>query len=266
MPLPLSSLVVLLATPVVLSLQLPAVPYDARRLLLVRHGAVSREAHNPPVAPGALYGGDLEVPLSELGEAEAQAAAIFIRDGEDDVRDVWSSPMERALFGAKAIQSELRSQVIGGLKLEVSDSLREIGRGQWVNKTREQIAAEWGDDAFERCALEDEFGQSFGGEGMGELRERVLNVRDFLLKRCKPGTASVVVSHMWVTRILLADALGESNVLNVDVPTASISVIDYSPESWPPATADEAPSVVVVGHKPPLPSDKAHLADTWQAE
>ena len=34
------------------------------------------------------------MPLSELGEAEATAAAHFIRDSDDDVRDVWSSTLQ----------------------------------------------------------------------------------------------------------------------------------------------------------------------------
>ena len=65
---------------------------------------------------------------------------------------------------------------------------------------------------------------------------------------------------------MLADALGEPNVLKVDVPTASVSIIDYAPDSWPPAIATASPDVVLVGHKPPLPEDQASLAATWQAE
>ena len=49
-----------------------------RRLILVRHGAVDRERAEPPIRPGAFYGGNVDVPLSALGEAEAVAAARLI--------------------------------------------------------------------------------------------------------------------------------------------------------------------------------------------
>ena len=221
-------------SPFCAALTIPSAPPDSRRLILVRHGAVNREMHNPPIKAGALYGGDLEVPLSELGEAEAVAAAVCI--GEElgsEVRLVCSSPMLRAIFGANAIAAEVQPRMVGRLDITTYELLREIGRGQWTNLTRDEIAAQWGDDAFDRCAREDDFGRSVGGEGIGDLRERVMVARDYILKKLQPGTAAVVVSHMWVTRTILADALGESNVLNVDVPTASISVVDC--ESRPAA-------------------------------
>eukprot|EP00966_Prymnesium_polylepis_P267708 6184365-Prymnesium_polylepis.2 len=51
--------------------------------------------------------------------------------------------MARAVYGAKQVTKALRFKVVGGLNLEVSEALREIGRGQWVNRTREEIAADW---------------------------------------------------------------------------------------------------------------------------
>ena len=45
----------------------------AKTVVLVRHGAVNREAAG--LTPNGLYGGDVDVPLSDRGEAEAIAAA-----------------------------------------------------------------------------------------------------------------------------------------------------------------------------------------------
>uniref|UniRef100_A0A7S3F0X5 Phosphoglycerate mutase (2,3-diphosphoglycerate-dependent) n=1 Tax=Haptolina ericina TaxID=156174 RepID=A0A7S3F0X5_9EUKA len=234
-------------------LEIPPTPFGARRLILVRHGAVARELHEPPVKPGALYGGNVDVPLSQLGEEEAAAAAAFIETNCFDVRVIFSSPMKRALYGARSVCDVLKPSVVGGLEVCTSSALREIDRGEWTNKTRDEIAAQWGADAFERAAREDEFAGIYGGEGMGQLRERVLGCRDFILKRLQPDMSAVIVSHLWVTRCLLADALGEPDVLNVDVPTASISIIDYGDGSWPAAVASEQPTVVLSGFEPPLP-------------
>ena len=49
---------------------LPPIPPTSKRLFLVRHGEVINPGGNRPV-----YYGALDVPLSPLGEAEAQAAA-----------------------------------------------------------------------------------------------------------------------------------------------------------------------------------------------
>lgn len=233
----------------------PDVGYDMRRLILVRHGAVSRELSDPPVRPGALYGGNYDVPLSPAGEAEAEAAARFIASQAlgDEVRFICSSPMSRALYGAKAVQSALRSRVIGGLKLETNELLREIDRGAWANRTVAEVEADprYGPGAYDRCALEDDYGREVaGGEGMADLRDRVLAARDYVLRGTRPGSASVMVSHMWVTRVLLADALGAPDVLQIDVPTASVSVVDYPDGSWPSSAAHTPAEARLVGHKP----------------
>jgi len=249
------------------ALRVPSAPLGARRLVLIRHGAVAREAHDPPVKPGALYGGNIEVPLSALGEAEASAAAEFVGSNVDaEVRVVFSSPMQRALFGAQAVVDKVGLRVVGGLQVVTSEALRELDRGEWTNRTLQEIKVEWGADAYERAAREGDYGRSVGGEGMDDLRERVIVCRDFILKRLQEDQTAVIVSHLWVTRCLLADALGESDVLRVDVPTASVSVIDYVEGSWPLVVSTCAPEVTLVGFKPPLPDSLAHLGATHQAE
>lgn len=237
------------------ALTLPPTPFDAKRLILVRHGSVDRAAHEPPIPDGALYGGNLEVPLSAKGKAEAAAAAEVIGQFAADnapgaVHIIASSPMERAVFGADRIAEAVSPHIIGSIGVSTYPQLKEIDRGDWVNLTREQIAERYGADAFERAALEDEYGRTFNGEGMGDLRERVMVARDFVLQKLRPGAAAVIVSHMWVTRAMVADALGEDNVLNVDIPTASISVLDYGPTAWPTMLAEELPQVPIVGWKP----------------
>ena len=241
------------------ALRLPPTPLDARRLILVRHGSVDRAAHDPPIPDGALYGGNLEVPLSAKGREEAEAAAAVIAEyaavGEE-VQFVASSPMQRALYGAEKIASAVQKYHIGQVDIATYELFREIDRGPigtgWTMLTREEIAEKWGEDAFDRSCNEADFGRTFGGEGMGDLKERVLTARDFVLKKVRPGGAAVIVSHMWVTRAMVADAIGEDDYQKVNIPTASISVIDYGPEAWPPVLATEPASVPVIGYKPSL--------------
>ena len=84
-----------------------------RRVILVRHGAVNREGSDPPIKPGAFYGGNVDVPLSTTGEAEAKAAARLIAaEHAGEVKKIWSSPMRRALFGARCIGTALALSLI----------------------------------------------------------------------------------------------------------------------------------------------------------
>lgn len=61
-----------------------------------------------------------------------------------------------------------------------------------------------------------------------------------MLQRTQPGTASILCTHLWVIRQLLAEALGETadHGLKIDVPTASVSIIDYPEGTWPLLIAD----------------------------
>lgn len=92
-----------------------------------------------------------------------------------------------------------------------------------------------------------------GGEGFCDIRERVLRQRDAMLQQIPLGSAGVIVSHMWVTRAMVGEAIGEANPLKVDIPTASISIIDYKDGFSAAAfSAGECspPTVHMIGFKP----------------
>ena len=123
-------------------------------------------------------------------------------------------------------------------------------------RVRVQIEVRDGPRAIEKFALETTpgaFKAVNGGEGFCDVAARVLKQRDAMLEALSAGSAGVIVSHMWVTRAMAGEALGEPNPMKVDIPTASVSVIDY-PEGF---TADGfakgacgKPVVVSVGVKP----------------
>jgi len=188
-----------------------------RRLILVRHGAVDRERADPPIRPGAFYGGNVDVPLSQLGEGEAIAAARLIAAEQGGlVQNIWSSPMRRAVFGARAIGTALAAagdEWTPPMTVETFEAFREIDRGPvgigWTDLTPEEIEARDGPNAIERCATEQTLGAwkaINGGEGFCDLRARVLGERDALLRTLPLGAAGVLVSHMWVTRAVVGEA------------------------------------------------------------
>ena len=188
-----------------------------RRLILVRHGAVDRERADPPIRSGAFYGGNVDVPLSQLGEGEAIAAARLIAAEQGGlVQNIWSSPMRRAVFGARAIGTALAAagdEWTPPMTVETFEAFREIDRGPvgigWTDLTPDEIEARDGPNAIERCATEQTLGAwkaINGGEGFCDLRARVLGERDALLRTLPLGAAGVLVSHMWVTRAVVGEA------------------------------------------------------------
>ena len=110
-------------------LSTPLSEMSARRLILVRHGAVSRQpraswpgASQIPVKDGAFYGSNFDVPLSARGEAEAAAAAAHIASVHpQEVCAVWSSTMSRAKYGAHCI-----AKAVGVDGVAEYDAFREL--------------------------------------------------------------------------------------------------------------------------------------------
>ena len=139
-----------------------AIAPSFRRAILVRHGAVDRARAEPALKPGAFYGGNVDVPLSKVGEAEALAAARLIAaDYGAQIGTIWSSPMKRARFGARAVGTALASAAetwSSPLPVEEFEAFREIDRGPigtgWTDLTPEEIEARDGPDAIWRCVHE----------------------------------------------------------------------------------------------------------------
>lgn len=128
------------------ALGLAALDTGVKRVVLVRHGAVDRAAGG--VRPDAHYGGDIDVPLSARGEAEARAAAAYVADTYgDSVTKIFASPMKRAVYGA-----ERTAAAVGASgAVELRESFREVKRGDWLNKTPDEIAAEYGPSGDMQC-------------------------------------------------------------------------------------------------------------------
>ena len=76
------------------------------------------------------------------------------------------------------------------------------------------------------------------------MKERVLEARDAVLSVVPLGSASCVVSHLWVTRSMISDALGieVGDLHTLAISTASISCIDYD--------EDGKGTVVMQSYKP----------------
>lgn len=146
----------------------------------------------------------------EAGLSSSTAAYVAEKHGSD-TRYLMTAPTDAALRQAESISAAMRSQIIGGLALETCGLLAV--------------------DADAPTAMED-----------------AMTARDQVLRGTRPGSASVIVCEEGALSQILGAALGSEEA--VDVPPASVTVLDFDEGSWPAIVADELPSAHLVGFQP----------------
>jgi broad specificity phosphatase PhoE len=165
----------------------------------------------------------MDVPLSPLGEQEAQAAASYLQ--QFGLEYVVSSPLARAIYGAEQVLS-MQAENDDGKNIVTLGGFTELDRGDWCGKTLDEI----GPDMMARFDACDESVTPPGGESYPFVKQRVLAARDEVLDLVSPGRSAAIVSHLQVTRCMLSDALGipMEEMATLPVATASVTCIDYN--------------------------------------
>jgi ribonuclease H / adenosylcobalamin/alpha-ribazole phosphatase len=185
------------------------------RLLMLRHGQTDFSAQG-------RYSGRADLPLTELGERQAAAAAIRLAS-TGDVAAVVSSPMLRAKQTAQPVAGAL------GLPLRVHDGLTEADFGTWEGLTFAEANAR--DPELHTRWLTDTSVAPPGGESMDAVHRRARRVRDQLIAE-HGGATVVVVSHVTPIKSLLRMALdaGPSLLHRLHLDIASLSVAEFYPD------------------------------------
>jgi glucosyl-3-phosphoglycerate phosphatase len=158
-----------------------------RRVVLLRHG---RTAHN---ADGRIQG-QLDVPLDEVGQAQAEALGTVFAADPPSV--VVSSDLARAADTARAVCDHV------GLPLLLDERLRETHFGQWQGLTGPEVEARW---PSEYAAWRQHLGAPVGGESQEQVGERAVGVAlDHL-----PDTGTLLlVTHGGTARALVGRLTG----------------------------------------------------------
>ncbi|HKR50367.1 MAG TPA: bifunctional RNase H/acid phosphatase [Pseudonocardiaceae bacterium] len=185
------------------------------RLLMLRHGQTEHSAQR-------RYSGRGDLPLTELGEGQAAAAAARLST-TDGVAAVISSPMLRAQQTAKPVADAL------GVPLVVQDGLIETDFGAWEGLTFAE-ARERNPDLHLRW-ITDTSVAAPDGESMDAVHHRVRRVRDQLIAEHGDATL-VVVTHVTPIKMLLRMALdaGPSLLHRLHLDLASLSIAEFYPD------------------------------------
>ena len=200
------------------------------RLVLLRHGQTR-------LSVDRRYSGRGEVPLTELGEQQARAAAKRLADSAwlDGVgRDgagldgagripVLSSPLGRARQTAEAVVEAT------GAELALHDGLLETDFGEWEGLSFREAAEQYSE--LHGSWLGDPSVAPPSGESMDAVFERVGAFCSEVL-RSHAGRTVVVVSHVTPIKALLRIGLdvGPSLFYRLHLDLASLSTVDFYPD------------------------------------
>ncbi len=156
------------------------------RLFLVRHGETIWNA-------AGRYQGHMDVPLSAVGDAQAEALARRLAREHLDV--IYTSDLSRAHSTARAIAAP------HNLPVFPDPRLREMSFGEWEGMTFAQMEAEfpdqvawWNSDRLNHAPP--------GGETLGDGAVRMQAVLDDVIRQHQDQTV-LLVSHGGAIKLML---------------------------------------------------------------
>ena len=180
-------------------------PSQPTRLLIVRHAEVERSYHK-------IFGGRIDMNLSERGRAQARRLAKFLRTRKVDA--IYASPMKR-------VQQTLAPYLSNSAPAQtIVPALREIDFGDWTGLNWEKVCEEFDLDPHEWLD-HIERGITPNGENGAQFRARVEPcVRDIIKQH--PGQTVGIFCHGGVARMIL------SILLEVPLPKTNAFEIEYA--------------------------------------
>jgi probable phosphoglycerate mutase len=191
------------------------------RLLLLRHGQTEMSAQR-------RYSGRGDIPLTELGRAQAAAAAKRLAATEGLVVDgeavpIIASPLIRTQQTAQAV-----ADALGG-RVETHPGLIETDFGEWEGLTFAEAAER--DPELHRRWLGDSSVPPPDGESFDVVHRRIRRVRDELITK-HGGSTLLLVSHVTPIKTLLRMGLdaGPSLLFRLHLDLAALSIVEFYPD------------------------------------
>lgn len=163
----------------------------ATRFLLVRHGqtAWNKDLH---------FRGTTDLPLSELGFAQAQRIAEWLKN--EPIRAIYSSPLLRAIQTAQPLADAL------GLPVRIHHGLISVDYGEWQGHTPKEVSTLW-PDLYRQYLHAPHEVQFPGGESLPIALERAVAMLNEL-GEIHAGQTVALFSHEVVCKAVMLHVLG----------------------------------------------------------
>lgn len=187
------------------------------RLCLIRHGETDWNV-------GRRIQGNLDIPLSARGHAQARATALALK--EEDFAAIYSSDLSRARQTAEALV-HLRRQ-----PLLIEPRLRERHYGVFQGLTHAECATRHPLDYARHQARDADFAPA-GGESLSAFASRVLAVCAELSRR-HAGQSIAVFTHGGVLDVIYRRATDRPLSAPRDflIPNCGINWLEIEKERW----------------------------------
>ncbi len=181
------------------------------QLILVRHGETELNTKE-------VYRGRIDVALNETGMKQAALLGEALKDME--LEAVYSSPMKRALSTAEAVARP------HGLAVQTTFGLMDLDFGYWQGVPRAVVREKYPEE-FIAWRDRPSTARIPGGEGLSDVRERVMGLVEELGQKHKGNVA--LVSHRVVHNVLICSLLGLDNThfWNINFDNCATSTFVY---------------------------------------
>lgn len=189
------------------------------KFIIVRHGQSKSNE-------GGYLAGVTDVPLSSLGEKQANAVCQYILN-KYKIDAIYSSPLERACNTVKGVADALNLPIIK------DERLIEFDFGDLEGLTLDEIKSNY-DNAYGKWAKDPGVYVPQGGESMTHLQSRVVESLKEIAKK-EDGKTVLIGSHSSVIRALqcYVQGLPLTKMKNTSwVVNGSIADIDFDGESF----------------------------------
>lgn len=184
------------------------------RFLLVRHG---QTAWNKDVR----FRGTTDLPLSELGFAQARRVDDWLRD--EPIRAIYSSPLKRAVQTAQPLAEALC------MPIQFRHGLISADYGEWQGLTPQEVSERW-PDLYRMWQQSPDQVAFPGGESLTIVLDRAVAMLDELSQE-HPDQTVALFSHEIVCKALMLHMLGMelSAYWRMPQDNACINAFSYSP-------------------------------------
>jgi probable phosphoglycerate mutase len=182
------------------------------KLILVRHGESNWNKYG-------VIQGNRDPYLSEEGRRQTQL--LMKRLSKEKIDVIYSSPLRRALEGAKMI-AEARN-----LNVCIRKELEEFNLGEWQGKTIRKVEKEY-PGMLNKWFTNPSKVEVPGGETLAAFRKRIVKVFDEIKRDYSNGTV-LVVTHGGVISMYLVHVLemNPDRIWRIPLKNTSLSVLYF---------------------------------------